>query len=56
MCTCNLTDQAIVECAHGILRHVLSKQKGGMPGENLHSQLEKVLHAVDHLAVCAKCK
>ncbi|RMC20616.1 hypothetical protein DUI87_01468 [Hirundo rustica rustica] len=45
------TGQAIVECAHGTLKQVLEKQKRGMQGETLHSQLAKALYTISHLTV-----
>uniref|UniRef100_A0A8C3XFV0 RNA-directed DNA polymerase n=1 Tax=Cyanoderma ruficeps TaxID=181631 RepID=A0A8C3XFV0_9PASS len=45
------TGQGIVERAHGTLKRVLQKQKRGMRGETLHSQLEKALYAINHLTV-----
>ncbi|XP_053860544.1 uncharacterized protein LOC128822762 [Vidua macroura] len=45
------TGQAIVERAHGTLKRVLEKQKGGMPGETPHSRLEKALYTINHLTV-----
>ncbi|NWT24649.1 IGEB protein, partial [Cardinalis cardinalis] len=45
------TGQAIVERAHGTLKHVLGRQKRGMPGETPHSRLEKVLYTINHLTV-----
>ncbi|XP_017592698.1 PREDICTED: endogenous retrovirus group K member 25 Pol protein-like [Corvus brachyrhynchos] len=45
------TGQAIVEHAHGTLKCVLEKQKGGMHGENPQSRLEKALYTINHLTV-----
>ncbi|RMB93589.1 hypothetical protein DUI87_30288 [Hirundo rustica rustica] len=47
----SLTGQAIVEHAHGNLKWVLHKQKRGMQGETLHSQLAKALYTINHLTV-----
>ncbi|XP_017592968.1 PREDICTED: endogenous retrovirus group K member 6 Pol protein-like [Corvus brachyrhynchos] len=40
------TGQAIVECTHSTLKHVLEKQKGGMHGETPQSRLEKALYTI----------
>ncbi|RMC20699.1 hypothetical protein DUI87_01551 [Hirundo rustica rustica] len=45
------TGQAIVERAHGTLKHVLQKQKWGMQGETPHSRLAKALYTINHLTV-----
>ncbi|RMB99159.1 hypothetical protein DUI87_24349 [Hirundo rustica rustica] len=45
------TGQAIVECNHGTLKHVLQKQKRGMQGETPHSWLAKALYTINHLTV-----
>lgn len=38
------TGQAIVERAHGALKHMLQKQKGGMVGESPESRLNKAIY------------
>lgn len=43
--------QAIIEHAHGTLKHVLQKQKAGMIEEPLHSRLQKALYTIIHLTV-----
>uniref|UniRef100_A0A8C3DJ31 RNA-directed DNA polymerase n=2 Tax=Neoaves TaxID=3078114 RepID=A0A8C3DJ31_CORMO len=45
------TGQAIVERAHGTLKHVLDKQKRGMHGETPQSRLAKALYTINHLTV-----
>ncbi|TRZ05640.1 hypothetical protein HGM15179_021466 [Zosterops borbonicus] len=45
------TGQTIVERTHGTLKWVLQKQKWGMQGVTLHSQLAKALYTFNHLTV-----
>ena len=45
------TGQAIVEHAHGTLKHVLDKQKRGMHGETPQSRLAKALYTINHLCI-----
>lgn len=45
------TGQAIVERAHGILKRILEKQKGGMCGKNPQSRTEKAVYTLNHLTV-----
>lgn len=45
------TGQAITTHAHGYLKCVLEKQKGGMTGETAQSRLAKALHTINHLTV-----
>lgn len=45
------TGQAIVERAHGTLKHILEKQKGGMCGESPQSRVAKALYTLNHLTI-----
>lgn len=45
------TGQGIVEHAHGTLKHVLQKQKGGMMGEGLEARLNKATYVLNFLQV-----
>lgn len=42
---------AIVEHAHGLIKCVLEKQKGGMLGETPQNRLAKALYTINHLTV-----